>query len=48
MYNKIKAINDAGTNIIDSMNDGYTRTRKSMNDRFTKKNLYDYLSTLIF
>ena len=25
MYNKIKAINDAGTKIIDYMNDGYTR-----------------------
>ena len=36
MYNKIKAINDAGTNIIDSINDGYTRTRKSMNDKNTK------------
>ena len=36
MYNKIKAINDAGTKIIDYMDDGYTRIRKSMNDKNTK------------
>ncbi len=47
MYNKIRAMNDAGTKIIDSMNDGYTRTRKSMNDRFTKLKIYNYQGTYI-
>ena len=47
MYNKIKAINDAGTKIIDYMDDGYTRTRKSMNDRFTKSKIYNYQGTHI-
>ena len=47
MYNKIKAMNDAGTNIIDSINDGYTRTRKFMNDKNTKSKIYNYQGTHI-
>jgi hypothetical protein len=47
IYNKIKAINDAGTKVIDYMDDGYTRTRKSMNDRFTKSKIYNYQGTHI-
>ena len=27
MYNKIKAMNDAGTKIIDYMDDGYTKSK---------------------
>ena len=47
MYNKIKAMNDTGTKIIDYMDDGYIRTRKSMNDRFTKSKIYNYQGTHI-
>jgi hypothetical protein len=47
MYNKIKAMNDTGTKIIDYMDDGYTRIRKSMNDRFTKSKIYNYQGTHI-
>ena len=47
MYNKIRAMNDAGTKIIDYMDYGYTRTRKSMNGRFTKSKIYNYQGTHI-
>ena len=36
MYNKTRAMNDAGTKISYSMDDGYTIIRKSMNDKNTK------------
>ena len=47
MYNKIKAMNDTGTKIIDYMDDGYTRNKKVYERQIYKIIRYNYQGTHI-